>query len=255
MAVEINFTVPRELASNSTIKKHLWNIAKYIRDYWIAKSPSVNGEYVKGLLNPGSIKVIGENIIVRNLSKHAQFYEFGHRAFNIGMKMLNNGRGVYVSKEGFRYKRVKISDRLETKFRKESVSASVSQSFMSLTPMGLNLPVISKYGATPQYQSRKSLQKMLKPGKVVKEGADCLTISEKTIRLNPSKWLVPAMQGRHLAKEVQKEVRPLIMQSLHAIVKAEKVRQRSKGRTPQWSAQKRGVVKVGPVQRMDEKRK
>lgn len=252
MAIEVSFTVPKELSANATIKKHLWNIANYIRDYWLAKSPSVTGEYAKGLLQNGSVKVTGNVIIIRNLSDHAKYYEFGHQAFNIGMKMLNNGKNVKISKEGFRYKHIKIGDKLQTKSRKDSVAAGVSQSFMSLTPMGMNLPVISRYGATPHYQAKKSLKKVLKPGKVIRKGSDVLTVSEKAIRLDPSKWLVPKMEGRNLAKTVQKEVKPLIIHSLHAIVKAEKERQSRNGRTPQWSAQKRGIIKVGPVSRLEK---
>ena len=252
MAIEVSFKIPQEMSSNATIKKHLWNIAKFIRDYWIAKSPSVTGEYAKGLLQSGSIKVAGNEITVRNLAKHAQYYEFGHAAFNIGLKMLQNGRGVKVSKEGFRYKHVKIGDKHATKYRKENVAAGVSNSFMSMTPMGMGLPLITSYGAAPEYHAKKSLTKMLKPGKVTRKGSDCLTISEKAIRLNPNKWLVPAMQGKNLAKKVQQEVRPLIIQSLHAIVKAEKERQTSKGRTPQWSAQKRGILNVGQVKRLEK---
>lgn len=252
MTIEISFNVPKEIMNNATIKKHLWNIGYFVRDLWLAKSPYAGGSYAAGLARPGSVTVKGNRIVVTNFCRHAQYVEYGHRAFNIGLAMLNNGRNVKTSADGNRYKKVKIDPSPTSRYRKETVATNIKQKFARIAPIGMKLPKIDRYGVVPAYKTRQTLLKPLKPGPVRKTPRGIFTISERAIREDPSKWLVPVMEARHLGKNVQQEAKPYVVQTLRDIVQAERARQqRVRGKNPKWYKPRmtRGIIKVEPVRR------
>jgi len=253
MAVEVVFEIPREIAYNATIRRHLWNVGYFVRDLWLARSPYAGGGYARGLTLAGSVSVKGNKIHVSNFCKHAQYVEYGHRSFNIGLAMLKNGRNVKVSKDGNRYKRVKIDRSPTSRYRRESVASSVKQKFQRLAPLGMRLPRIDRYGQAPVYPQRKSLMKPIKPGAPRKGPEGIFTVSERAIKEDPSRWLVPALAGRYLARQVQEEARPFVVQTMRDMVQGERARQqRLTGKEPRWYKQKtaRGAIRTGPVRRI-----
>lgn len=231
--VEISFSLPSDLGRNLLINRQMHAVAEFVRDLWLARSPYSSGAYVKGLSHPGSIKITHDRIIVRNMCPHAEYVEYGHGAFNIGMAMLNNGRNVKMSATGNRYKTVVIPPRSEGRTRSARVAGKVTQSFRKMAPMGMNPPKVDKYGKMKRYVARKSLKNPLKSRMSGEE--TILTISEKSIKEDPSRWRIPAIDGRYLAQEVRREALPYVENAIKQAFLAEKERQeRQKGKAPTW---------------------
>ena len=228
MSVKIVIKFSDSLLRNLTINRAINNAALFIRDFWLARSPYNSGDYARGLLHAGSIQVGNGKIVIENKSKYADYLEYGTRSFNIGQKLLANGKGVKISKDGHRYKRIKIEPNLRTRMRAESVQAQVVRSFDRLTPLGMNQSKVTKYGGIKNYETRRSLLRPIKgkaPLKTAFKGI--FTISDKTC---PPKWQVPAKGGQFLAREVQQEAGPIAVAAIQAAVQAEKERQkRTKG--------------------------
>ena len=235
MSVKIVIKFSDSLLRNLTINRAIHNAALFIRDFWLARSPYNSGDYARGLLHAGSIQVGNGKIVVENKSKYADYLEYGTRSFNIGQKLLANGKGVKISKDGHRYKRIRIEPNRRTRMRAESVQAQVLRSFDRLTPLGMNQSKVTKYGGVKNYETRRSLLRPLvgkAPLKTAFKGI--FTISDK---MCPPKWQVPARGGQFLARDVQSEAGPIAVDAIKAAVRAEKERQsRMKGNT--FQAQK-----------------
>lgn len=234
--VEISFNYPPELARNLTVNRALKDAANFIRDLWVAKSPYATGAYADGLYQSGSVKVGNGKVRIINYAKHAATVEYGFQGYNLGMAMLNSGRNVKTSKEGHRYKVISIKEQPTARHRKSSVAQGVQSSFAKLMPLGMKPNQHTKYGGLKRYNARRGLRKPIKGGRPNPHGPrGVFTISEKAIRQDPSKWMVPDREGKFLAQEVQKETRAVIRQVLRKAVKLESQRQkRVKGVTPKW---------------------
>lgn len=231
--IEISFALPTDLGRNLLINRQMHAVAEFVRDLWLARSPYSSGAYVKGLQHPGSIKITHDRIIVRNMCPHAEYVEYGHGAFNIGLAMLNNGRNVKVSASGNRYKTVVIPPKTESRTRSAKVAGKVTQSFKKMAPMGMTAPKTDKYGKMKRYVARKGLKTQLKNRAIGEE--TILTVSEKSIKEDPSRWRIPAMDGRYLAQEVRREAMPYVENAIKQAFLAEKERQeRQKGQSPKW---------------------
>ena len=236
MTVSITYEVPKGLFRNSAIRQQFENVALFVRDLWLARSPYASGAYASGLRGPGSIKISDGKIEVINTSKIAAIVEHGFRSYNLGMAMLRNGKGVRRSKEGYRYKMIHITPKASASTRAASVAAQVKTAYSKVMPIGMNVKRTDKYGTIKPYQPRKSLKKNIKGGPKRKGGPEgFLVVSEKAILQNPSKWQMPAREGRHLARDVQKEARPLVVQAIRGAIQAEQARQQmNRGTNPSW---------------------
>lgn len=251
MSVSIKFKFPAELAKNHTVSRALWNAAYFIRDLWLARAPYASGAYAKGLQNAGSVKVRGGTIEITNFAKHAALVEYGHRSFNLGLAMLNSGKGVSYSKDGNRYKRIHIDQKTQTRTRSPNVATQVKSSFQKTFPIGFPTPRITKYGAMKPYNPRRSLQRPLAQRGAPGGPRGFFTISEKAIRENPNKWQIPAREGKKLGLEVQKEGKQYVAEALRLAVQGERHRQlRMKGVQPKWARSfNRSILKAIPVRR------
>lgn len=226
MTLAVEFDYPRELLRNANISRMLWNTALFVRDLWIARSPTSSGAYIKGLMAQGSVSVSGGKIRIVNKAPHAQFVESGRKSYNMGMAILNGGKGVKRSKEGFKYKVIFVKPKPTASFRKPSVGASITRAFAKGVPKMIQAS-IQRYGAMTKYQANKRISKPLKPGKPRSNAMKgFFVISEKAIKEDPSKWLSPEVPGRFLAKRVQKEAERYVQAAINEAVKAEKQRQR-----------------------------
>jgi hypothetical protein len=210
MPVSVILKFPPELMYRRNVKDRLFDAAKFVRDYWISISPHRSGEYAKGLMGPNVIKVGSGLITITNFAKHAGFFEAGHRSFNLAQRILAGGKGVKVSKDGFRYKVLKIPKTLSTQYRKPSLAASVQRAFGFKTPPA----VMGKLAKAKPYVSPKRVSHSVKPKTAKGSREGIVVISEKTLRNNPQAWQIPAMVGRGLAKKVQDEAIPIINQAI-----------------------------------------
>lgn len=236
MPVTITFNYPAELLRNATIRRAIFNAAEFVRDLWLARSPYATGDYAKGLRSANSIRIGNGKIEITNMSKHAASIEHGFRSYNIGLAMLNSGKGVRTSADGNRYKLIHVDPKPRGATRAPGVSRAVVTSFTKTMPIGMAIPRFDRYGAIKPYKQRRSLQRPLK-GKAPFAGAmkGFFVISEKAIKADPSKWQMPSREGRLLGRKVMQESKPLIAEAIRAAVKGEKARQeRMKGRTPKW---------------------
>jgi len=207
--VSIQFSFPASVIRNLNVRKQLYNAALFARDLWVSMSPRGSGQYIDGLMQGKSIVISGGTITITNFSRTAQFFEEGHRAFNIGMKMLQNGKNVKHAKDGSRYKIIKmpIGMRKQATYSKPSVAASITRNFKGLVPAGMK---IKSYGDTPSYRARKF--RPISGGK--KRNNEIMVVSERAIRMNPSKWYVPAMAGRKIGQKVKEIANPVIQQAI-----------------------------------------
>ncbi len=249
--VSIIFQYPPELARNPVIKQAIDNAALFVRDLWLARAPYASGEYAKGLSRQSSVSTSGGKIEIKNFAKHAHVVEFGFSSYNLGMRILNSGKGVKRSADGFRYKLIKIEPSSTGRHRQASVGDRLAKSFAKTFP-GMPISKISRMGKQKQYQARRSLQRPLKGGSPKHGGPQGFyVISERTIRLNPSRWMMPKREGRNLAREVQKEARPLVMQAIRKAVTQEKQRRSSmRGRAPGWSSVAMNSLRTVPPVRV-----
>lgn len=195
-------------------------------------------------MQSNSVKVFAGEIIVTNFCDHAQYYEDGRRAFNIATAILNGGKGVKTAKDGTRYKTIVIKKRPETRFRSPSIATRVTNSFKATFPIGMKAPKVETYGGIKKYKPRKALQNVLK----AKQRSDktILTISEKTLREDPSRWKVPAMQGKKIAEKVQKEGSTYVAEAVRRAIEGEMARQSKMGKSPSWSVPR---TPIKPVRR------
>jgi hypothetical protein len=208
------------------------NCADFVRDMWLSRAPHVSGAYANGLLESNSVIVRQGSILIQNLAQHAQWYEYGHNGFNIGKRILLTSKKVKVSKDGFRFLRFRMNEKGPTKFRSENVARGVKQSFRNALPTGSVRPQINSYGGIAAYERRKRL---MKPMMAKSKQGGWLTISEKAIKANPDKWWIPAMVGKNLAKKIQEETRPLVMEMLRRAVEGERLRQKkATNKDPVW---------------------
>lgn len=243
--VTIAFSFPQELSRVPRVRAVLMDVGEFIRDLWLARAPYATGGYAKGLLNAGAIKLNGNKLEITNRAQHAAIVEYGFRSYNIGLAMLNKGKGVRTSAEGYRYKVVKIEKGPETKHRQPSVGQAVQKGFAKLAPIGIRPNPGNKFG---RYEPRKSLRKPLKPGRTKNSGV--FVISEKAIKQNPQKWMMPAREGRRLAESIQKEGAPIIRDVVRRVIAQEKDRQtRLQGEKPRWfkPSMARAPLKQEPV--------
>jgi hypothetical protein len=233
MTVSVEFDYPRELIRNANISKMIWNTALFVRDLWIARSPNGSGGYIKGLTSPGSVSVSNGKIRIINKCSYAQYVESGHRQFNLGMAILNGGKGVKRSKEGFKYKIIFVKQTPKAKFRQPSVGASITKAFAKGVPKMVKAS-LQRYGALTKYQANKRIRKPLKSGKPRSNAMKgFFVISEKAIKDDPSKWMSPQVPGRFLAKRVQKEAERYVQAAIDEAVKSEQQRMdRTKVRKP-----------------------
>lgn len=233
---------------NATVRRAIQNSAEFIRDLWLARAPYKSGKYAQGLTHAGSIRVSRGRVEIINHAKHAQAIEMGVKSYNLAMAILNSGKGVKISKEGYRYKKIKIEESPAARYRKPSVAQSVQKSFSKLAPLGMRPNSLTKYGGIRSYTARKRLQKPLKPQKTTNIGL--FTISEKAQKANPNKWQIPEREGRNLARDVHRDAKPLISDAIRKAVQQERDRQkRTKGKVPAWynPAMARNPVKNNPV--------
>jgi hypothetical protein len=231
MAVKIVMKMPVEFFANITMRRALDNSAKFVRDYWLSLSPHQSGEYASGLLQDKSIIVRPGEIVIQNLAKHANWYEVGHKAFNIGLAILSSSKKTRVSKDGYRYLPIRIPNRGKTKFRATSTQKKVKDDFKRTVPKG-KIPIIKTYGGIGKYEQRKLLKK---PLKATSTDGNIVTISEKAIRQDPTKWLSPAVEGKKLSEKVQRETEPLVMNMIRQAILGEKERQKqTTGKNPKW---------------------
>jgi hypothetical protein len=245
--VKVAFSFPPEIARNPRVRSALLDAGNFVRDLWLARAPYSSGDYARGLMHAGSVKLTGNKLEITNTCPHAAVVEFGFRSYNIGLAILNSGKGVRMSAEGFRYKVIKIGDTAKARYRQASVAQAVQKSYAKLAPIGLSNPNF-KFGA---YKPRMSLQKPLKPG-AVRGTSQVLTISEKAIKQNPDKWRMPSRDGKKLGERIQKEGAVIIKDVVRRIIAQERDRQkRLYGKKPRWfkPSMARAPLKQVPVSR------
>ena len=249
--VTVSFNFPEALTRNPRIRAAILDAGEFIRDLWLARSPYATGEYARGLMRSGAITLRGGKLEIVNNSKHAGIVEFGFRSYNIGLAMLAKSRGVKISAEGYRYKVIKIDKTPTANYRKESVAQSVQKSYAKLQPIGVRFNPTTRFGSE-RYRPRVSLKRPLRGGKPRPGPEGVFIISEKAIKENPQKWMMPAREGKGLAKDIQKEGADIMRKVISKIVASEKQRQtRVKGKTPSWykPSQARAPFRQQPVRR------
>ena len=232
MSAEIKFNFPKGMLKNHNTREAIKNAANFIRDLWLSKVPNKGGGYAKGLQQPGSVKVEDGRITITNFAKHAGIVENGFKSYNIGLKILANGKGVKVSKDGNRYKIVRLPERSEKKIELKDKSSHVTNAFKRTIPKALN----SAWGHKT-YERPKQLHAALNKQKQ-KQGTTAsklVVISEKAIKKDPTKWQMPAREGKKIAEAVFKEARPLIAEAVRQAQIAEVSRQTKRGQTPSWA--------------------
>lgn len=234
--VSITFKFPQNIYRNRTVNKTLHNLGAFVRDLWLARSPYAGGKYADGLRRNGSIKIGNGFLTIENNCPHAEWIEKGFRSFNIGLRMLFNGKGVKYSKEGYRYKIIHVEPKPRASFRKPSVANSIKQSARAVMPLGMRGVKSSYYGDVKEYSPRKSLQKNIKPQKPKKNAMNgFFVISEKAIMQDSSKWKMPDRKGKFIAKKVMNEAKSICERALRVALKTEQGRQKDKsGKNPKW---------------------
>lgn len=222
-AVKITFKFDRRLWSKPAIQKVILNAAKMVRDLWLARSPTLSGDYAKGLMKPQSIVVTAGTITVSNLSDHAAAYEYGTKAFNWGLATLKKGKNVKTAKDGSKYKIIRVKPTGRVAFRKPTVGAAVIASFRATLPRGRT--VFAGYtGAKDigRYQQHARLAKKLKARKPLKSAMNgFFVVSEKSIKADPRKWFHDKVPGHFVARAVQKQAEPIIKRAISQAVAAE----------------------------------
>lgn len=222
--VKITFRFDRRLWASPAIQKTIMNAAKMVRDLWLARSPSITGDYADGLRKQGSIVVKPGEIMISNLSKHAAVYEYGTKAFNWGLAMLKGGKGVKRAKDGSRYKIIKITPAGRAAFRKASVSAQVVASFRGTLPKGrMTFAAYSGKKDIGVYAQHKRLAKPIKARSPLQSAMKgFFVVSEKAIKADPKKWFHDKVPGHFLARQVQREAAPIIEKAIAQTAAAER---------------------------------
>jgi hypothetical protein len=224
--IQVGFSYPQSISRNLTIQKSARNIAEFVRDLWIARSPYASGGYVRGLQQPNSIQLFLGRIVIKNTCKYAYVIERGFRSYNFGLAVLNAGKNVKVGKDGNRYKVIKVDPKGKAAYRKASVGDAVKRSFMKSMPIGMPMPKITSYGGIKPYKQRQSIRRPMKARKPAKDAMKGIfVISEKAIKADPTKWMMPAREGLHLAEKIQKEARQYVVAAFRDVVKKESDRQ------------------------------
>jgi len=249
--ISISFQYPKELEANATIRRALYNAANFVRDLWLARSPYATGDYAKGLQHTQSVQVSGGQIKITNFSKHASVIEYGFKGYNIGLAMLNSGKNVKVAADGNRYKMIHIDPKPRANYRQAGVASAVVKSFTKMAPIGMPIAKLTKYGQIKPYKSKPSLKKPIK-GKpaLASSPRGFLVISEKAIKADPKKWMMPSRAGMKLAEKLQKEARPFVLDAIKLAVKQERERQermRKGTPNPKLKTDMRKLIQSGPV--------
>lgn len=222
--VAVRITFDKRVWGNPAVQRAIWNAARFVRDLWLARSPHLGGDYARGLTRQQSIGVTPGVITVRNLATHAAYYEKGVRAFNWGMRTLEKGKNVKISKDGFRYKVIRIEPKGRVAFRKPSVPAAVIAAFRQTIPRGRTK--FSNYEGIDRYRARRALQKPIKARKPLASAMKgFFVVSEKAIRNDPRKWMHKKVEGKHLARDIEAEATPIIQRAIDQAVAAERARQ------------------------------
>ena len=230
MTVSIRVKFQPELFHNITTRRMIENAAYYMRDLWLSKSPNGGGPYGQGLQQPGSVIVHTNSFKITNFAKHAEVYEFGHRAFNLGLRMLERGRVFKRTKKGDLIKIMRIPDKKQTtRFRSPSVGAQTTKRFEGTLPR-----YIMEHGAVRKYQTSFRLAQPLKASIKGSGRSQFFVVSIQAIMRDRSKWEIPAMEGRHLGDAVLDEGLPVIRAQMEETIVRELDRQQKLGRTPQW---------------------
>jgi hypothetical protein len=250
--VKITYHYPKNLARNATVMASLRNAADFVRDLWLARAPYASGEYAKGLLSAGSVRVGDGKIEITNFCKYADVIEHGFRGYNWGMRILNSGKGVKTAKDGSRYKLIHIDDKPQTRYRKQSVAQAVSKSFQKLIPLGLKANTPTKYGQLKRYEPKRALKRPLKPKMGQANPKGFFIVSSKTIAKNHSAWMMPDRKAKKLGLQVQKEASPLVKAAVSSAIKQELSRQQRLGKgKPKWFNSKlmRNPLQAIPVRK------
>ncbi|MGZ3772948.1 MAG: hypothetical protein ACXVCY_04180 [Pseudobdellovibrionaceae bacterium] len=233
MSAEIKFNFPKGMLKNRNTRESIKNAANFVRDLWLSRVPNKAGGYAKGLQQPGSVKVEDGKITVTNFCPYAGYVENGFKSYNIGMRILANGKGVKVSKDGYRYKIVRIPERSSKSPDLKDKSKQVINAFRNTIPKQLS----SAWGHKT-YERPKSLQAHLSKKKQEKgnTASKLLVISEKTIKKDPTKWQMPAREGQKIAKKVFEDAKAYIAQAIKQAHAAEVQRQVTRGNSkPSWA--------------------
>lgn len=223
--VQVRIPFDRKLWRSPAVQKVAGNAARMIRDLWLARSPHLSADYVAGLQKQGSIVIKPGVIIVKNLSEHAAVYETGAKAFNWGLAMLNKGGGkVKRSKDGSKYRIIRIEPKGRGAFRKPSVGTQVIAAFRATVPRGRT--TYAAYGGIKDigsYQQHGRLGKPLKPRKPLASAMKgFFVVSEKAIRADPKKWFHEKTEGHWLARSIQRDAEPIVARAIAQAVAAER---------------------------------
>lgn len=235
MALQIVIPFDPKLWRQPAMKRAIWNSAKFLRDLWLSRSPTLGGDYAKGLQRPSSIVITPGKIIVQNFSKHARIYEDGARSFNWGLATLAKGKNVKRTKAGDKFKVIFIKPTGRVAFRRPTVGNAVIAAFRATIPKGRT--TFASYSGPKdlaRYKSRASLAKPIKAKKPLKGAMKgFFVVSERAIRENPKRWFHERLEGHHLARDVEREALPIIERALAQAAAAEaaaRERNRPRGR-------------------------
>lgn len=231
-AVKIVFKFDRRLWKNEAVKRTVLNAAKMVRDLWLARCPNLSGDYANGLRKQRSIIISPGKIEISNLSEHAAAYEYGVKAFNWGLQTLKKGKNVKRSKDGSKYKIIRVKPQGRVAFRKPSVGNSVIASFRATVPKGrTTFAAYTGKQNIGSYKQRLILGKKLKPKKALKSAmSGFFVVSEKSIKADPKKWFHDKVPGHFLARGIQREAEPIIKRAISQTVAAEAAVKARKGR-------------------------
>lgn len=223
-SVKITFKFDRRLWANPAVQKVIMNASKMVRDLWLARSPSLSGDYADGLRKQGSIVVKPGEITVTNLSKHALVYETGAKAFNWGLAMLKaGGKGVKRAKDGSKYRIIKVDPKGRVAFRKASVGAQVVAAFRATVPRGRT--TFAAYSGKSDIGAYKQHGRLGKPIKARKPLASSMkgffVVSEKAIKADPKRWFHAKVPGHFLARAIQREAAPIVARAISQAAQAE----------------------------------
>lgn len=226
MSVEIRLKFSRKAWGNQAVQRTIWNAARFVRDLWVARSPNLGGAYVRALMSSGSIIVRPGEIIVTNRAPHALMYEKGVRRFNWGLRTLALGKNVKTAKDGSRYKIIHVQPQGRVAFRKPSVPRAIIAAFRATIPKGQTVHgAYSSFKDIDRYRPRKSLGRTLKPRKALASAMNgFFVVSEKAIREDPRKWLHEKVEGKHLARDIEAEARPIVQRAIDQAMAAEAAR-------------------------------
>lgn len=213
MALSINLKFPPNIIHSSKVRKTLYDIGSFVRDLWVSRSPYRTGQYVAGLMNTNSVKIGSGQIIITNFCPYAENYEYGHKSFNLAQKILAAGKGVKLSKDGYRYKVLRIPRATQTRFKSPRLADSVRKAFSNTIPKTIKGKV-DKLIYTPPKRLGKPMARKFKAGGPI----GLFVISEKTQRENPGKWQMPALAPKYLARSIQREVMPIINEAIQKAI-------------------------------------